>query len=199
MDGLKIAYNKLGKFNKLLVILGDNFFYGESLPEIISKSLNYKDNIIFTYKVNNPKDYGNLVKLKNKYKIIEKPNKPLSNMAVTGMYIYNNNIGKYLNRPKKSINGEFEITDLNNLLIQDMKLNHVELGRGVVWMDTGTPKNLIKASQFVQMIEERQGLKIGCPEEISYNLGEIKKNKFKDSLKKLPTSEYKDYLMKILK
>ena len=112
--------------------------------------------------------------------------------------IFNNNIISYLNKPKISINGEYQITDLNNLLIKNNILDYVELGRGVVWMDTGTPKNLIKASQFVQTVEQRQGYKIACLEEIAYASGWLSKSQLKKLAKPLMKSGYGSYLIDLI-
>ena len=135
----------------------------------------------------------------NKEKIIEKPKKRKSNLAVTGMYIYLRNSSSYSKKPKISNRGEYEITDLNNILLQNKLLKVIELGRGVVWLDAGSPERLINTSQFVSMIEKRQGLKIGCPEEIALKLKFIKKNNFINKINKLPDSNYKIYLNNILK
>lgn len=195
LDAVKLVFRTYKSVKSFIIILGDNFFYGESLPKIIKNALDSKSNTIFSYFVKNPEEYGIL----NNEKIIEKPQKPKSNLAVTGMYIYLRNSVTYSKKPKISIRGEYEITDLNNILLQKKLLKVIELGRGVVWLDAGSPERLINTSQFVNMVEKRQGLKIGCPEEIALNLNFIKKHNFLKRVNLLPESNYKNYLQNILK
>ena len=195
LDAVKIVFREYKYTEKFLFILGDNFFYGESLPKIIETALNNNKNSIFSYYVNNTKEYGVI----EKNKIIEKPKKTKSNLAVTGMYIYLKSSSAFSQIPDKSFRSEYEITDFNNILIKRKLLNNIELGRGVVWLDTGSPDNLIRASQFVNMIEERQGLKISCPEEIALTKNFVNKTKFKSNIQNIPDSFYKKYLEKILK
>jgi glucose-1-phosphate thymidylyltransferase len=195
LDAVKVIFDRYKQTEKFLFLLGDNFFYGESLPKIISNALSSNKNTVFSYYVKNPHEYG----IFEKNKIIEKPKKTNSNMAVTGMYIYLKDVGKFSSVPKKSKRGEYEITDFNNILIKNKLLHNIELGRGVVWLDTGSPVNLIRASQFVNIIEERQGLKISCPEEIALNLNLVSKQTFKKNINILPKSFYREYLEKTLK
>lgn len=162
-EGLILAKNFIQKCNKIVFILGDNFFYGRLFPELIKSYLNKKNknSTIFLSKVSNPKDYG-VAYLKNKKlnKIIEKPKKPTSNMAVTGLYIYHQDVLKILNRIKPSKRNELEITAVNNQLLKKKQLNYADIGRGTVWFDLGTFDNIYLCSEYVRLMEQRQGLKI---------------------------------------
>ena len=156
---------------------------------------------IFGYRVNDPERYG-IVEFDDKGKAIsieEKPAKPKSNYAVPGLYVYDNEVVNISKNIKPSARGELEITDVNNVYLQQGNLNVEKIGRGVAWLDTGTPESLLQASNFFGVIEDRQGLKVACIEEIAYNKGFIDKEKFTEILSKIPKSLYKDYLERILK
>jgi len=180
------------------LILGDNIFYGNL--DFIYKAMQRNDGAtIFGYRVNDPERYG-IVEFDDSGKAIsieEKPAKPRSNFAVPGLYVYDNEVVSISKNIKPSARGE--LTDVNNVYLQKGKLNVEKIGRGVAWLDTGTPESLLQASNFFGVIEDRQGLKVACIEEIAYNKGFIDKNKFKDILSKIPKSLYKDYLERILK
>ena len=182
------------------LILGDNIFYGNL--DFIYNAIQKNDGAtIFGYRVNDPERYG-IVEFDEKGKAIsieEKPAKPKSNFAVPGLYVYDNEVVSISKNIKPSARGELEITDVNNVYLKKGKLNIEKIGRGVAWLDTGTPESLLQASNFFGVIEDRQGLKVACIEEIAYNKGFIDKNKFKDILSKIPKSLYKDYLERILK
>ena len=162
-EGLILAKKFIQKCNKIIFILGDNFFYGRLFPQLIKSYLNKKNksSTIFLSKVSNPKDYG-VAYLRNKKlnKIIEKPKKPTSNMAVTGLYIYHQDVLKILNRIKPSKRNELEITAVNNHLLKKKQLNYADIGRGTVWFDLGTFDNIYLCSEYVRLMEQRQGLKI---------------------------------------
>ena len=182
------------------LILGDNIFYG-NLDFVYNAILKNDGATIFGYRVNDPERYG-IVEFDEKGKAIsieEKPAKPKSNFAVPGLYVYDNEVVSISKNIKPSARGELEITDVNNVYLKKGKLNVEKIGRGVAWLDTGTPESLLQASNFFGVIEDRQGLKVACIEEIAYNKGFIDKNKFKDILSKIPKSLYKDYLERILK
>lgn len=182
------------------LILGDNIFYG-NLDFIYKAMQRNVGATIFGYRVNDPERYG-IVEFDDKGKAIsieEKPAKPKSNYAVPGLYVYDNEVVNISKNIKPSARGELEITDVNNVYLQQGNLNVEKIGRGVAWLDTGTPESLLQASNFFGVIEDRQGLKVACIEEIAYNKGFIDKEKFTEILSKIPKSLYKDYLERILK
>ena len=195
-----IAKNFLNK-SPCALILGDNFFYGQSFQKLIQKAnsdLNHST--VFSYYVKNPSDYG-VISINKQNKILsieEKPKKPKSNYVVTGLYFYTNDVFKYAKRLKPSKRKELEITDINNIYAKNKKLNNISLGRGFTWLDAGNFETLYESSLFVKTIENRQGMKIGCPEEIAYKMNFYKKNQFEKILNKMHTGEYKDYLLKLL-
>jgi len=182
------------------LILGDNIFYGNL--DFIYRAMQKNDGAtIFGYRVNDPERYG-IVEFDDKGKAIsieEKPAKPKSNYAVPGLYVFDNEVVNISKNIKPSARGELEITDVNNVYLKKGKLNVEKIGRGVAWLDTGTPESLLQASNFFGVIEDRQGLKVACIEEIAYNKGFIDYNKFKEIISKIPKSLYKDYLERILK
>lgn len=182
------------------LILGDNIFYGHDLSRLV-KNATQKDEgaTVFAYYVKDPKRYG-IVEFDKNHKAIsleEKPNKPKSNFAVTGLYFYDKNVVEYAKSIKPSARGELEITDLNKIYLEKGNLNVETLGRGYAWLDTGTHESLLQASSFVETVQDRQGLKIACPEEIAYNLGYINKEQLKDLAKPLVKNEYGQYLLAI--
>ncbi len=198
-DGIPEAFIIGEKFinnNKVALILGDNFFYGQGIENTLVEASIKGRNTIFSYKVKNPKDYG-VVKFNKKrkaIKLIEKPNKFISNYAVAGIYFYDNKVVEYAKKLKKSSRGELEITDLNKIYLKKNNLDVRIFGRGVAWLDAGTPEKLLEASEFVKTIENRQGFKIACLEEISLRNKWITKKKLLKSLSNIPESEYKEYL-----
>ena len=196
-EALKIGKNFIKK-SDVYLILGDNIFYGAGLQnyfDSIHKDRNYS--YIFGSYVNNPKEFGIVNKLKHRLKIEEKPKKPKSNIAVTGLYFYPNKCLRHINKLKRSKRGELEITDLNDLLSQKKQLKLFEFGRGFAWFDCGTATGLLEAASFIKTVETIQGLKIGCPEEVAIKKKYINKTKLNLHLSKIPNSEYKNYLKQI--
>ena len=182
------------------LILGDNIFYGHDLSKLV-KFATQKENgaTIFAYYVKDPERYGIVEFDKNRKAISleEKPEKPKSNFAVTGLYFYDENVVEYAKSIKPSARGELEITDLNKIYLEKGNLNVETLGRGYAWLDTGTHESLLQAASFVETVQDRQGLKIACPEEIAYNLGYINKEQLKELAKPLAKNEYGQYLLAI--
>ncbi|MBM6761423.1 glucose-1-phosphate thymidylyltransferase RfbA [Megamonas hypermegale] len=183
-----------------VLILGDNIFYGHDLSKLV-KNATQKDNgaTVFAYYVKDPERYGIVEFDKNRKAISleEKPNKPKSNFAVTGLYFYDKNVVEYAKSIKPSARGELEITDLNKVYLEKGNLSVETLGRGYAWLDTGTHESLLQAASFVETVQDRQGLKIACPEEIAYNLGYIDREQLKDLAKPLAKNEYGQYLLAI--
>lgn len=182
------------------LILGDNIFYGHDLSKLV-KNATQKDEgaTVFAYYVKDPERYG-IVEFDENHKAIsleEKPSKPKSNFAVTGLYFYDKNVVEYAKSIKPSARGELEITDLNKIYLEKGNLNVETLGRGYAWLDTGTHESLLQAASFVETVQDRQGLKIACPEEIAYNLGYIDREQLKDLAKPLAKNEYGQYLLAI--
>ena len=187
------------------LILGDNIFYGHGLTELIQSSVkeveNSKKSVIFGYRVNDPQRYGvvEFDKNKNVKSIVEKPLKPKSNYAVVGLYIYPNDVIQKAKLLKPSQRGELEITDLNNIYLNEKRLMVKLMGRGYSWFDTGTHDSLLEASIFVYTIEKRQGLKIASLEEIALQKGYISKDKFLQLAQSLEKSSYGKYLKEVVK
>lgn len=182
------------------LILGDNIFYGHDLSKLVKIATQKDDGAtIFAYYVNDPERYGIVEFDKNRKAISleEKPEKPKSNFAVTGLYFYDKNVVEYAKSIKPSARGELEITDLNKIYLEKGNLNVETLGRGYAWLDTGTHESLLQAASFVETVQDRQGLKIACPEEIAYNLGYINKEQLKELAKPLAKNEYGQYLLAI--
>jgi glucose-1-phosphate thymidylyltransferase len=186
--------------NFVCLILGDNIFYGNL--DFFYKSLEKENGAtIFGYQVNDPERYG-IVEFDGKGKAIsieEKPLKPKSHYAVPGLYVYDNKVVEISKALTPSKRGELEITDVNRKYLNNGELNVEKIGRGVAWLDTGTPEALLAASNFFGVIEDRQGLKVACIEEIAYYRGLIDKKQLADLIKSMPESLYKEYLEKILK
>ena len=183
------------------LILGDNFFFGDGLQtKLLKVSKIEKGATIFGYQVKDPERYGiaKYDKKGNVIKLIEKPKEYISDIAITGIYFYDKNVCEYAKQLKPSKRGEFEITDLNNIYLEMNQLYLERMGRGYAWLDAGTPDSLLEASQFVQTIEHRQGLKICCPEELAFKKGWISKEKIINSLKKYKNSDYAKYVFNIL-
>lgn len=188
----------IGK-EKVALILGDNIFYGTGLQKLIQENNNPDGGMVFAYHVSDPQRYG-VVEFDKNLKAIsieEKPKEPKSNFAVPGLYFYDNSIVEVAKKIKPSPRGEYEITDVNKYYLEKGKLKVGILGRGTAWLDTGTFSSLLQASQFVQVIEERQGLKIGCIEEIAYRMGFISRKQLKEIAEPLLKSGYGDYLMNL--
>ena len=189
------------KNSNIALILGDNFFYGQGLSEILRKSFSLKNGAcIFTYPINNPENFGIVEKIRGskKLKIIEKPKKTKSNRAITGLYIFDNSVVKYSKSIKTSKRNETEIVDLINIYNKKNKLKVTDLGRGSTWLDTGTIESLLAASNYVQVVEERQKYKIACLEEISYLKGWIKKKNILNRIKFYGNCDYSKYLQKLI-
>jgi len=182
------------------LVLGDNIFYGkfDFLYDAIANHT--KGGTVFAYKVTDPERYG-VVEFGSDGKAIsieEKPKQPKSKYAVPGLYVYDNRVVSISKNLKPSRRGELEITDVNRIYLEQNELNVQIIGRGVAWLDTGTPEALLKASQFFGVIEERQGLKVSCIEEIAFKKGFINVEQFQKLLKQIPNSLYRDYLVKVL-
>lgn len=186
--------------DSVTLILGDNIFYGD-LSFFYDALEKNKAATIFGYQVNDPQRYG-IVEFDQAGRAIsieEKPKHPKSQYAVPGLYIYDNRVVEISKNLKPSARGELEITDVNKTYLEMGELRVEKIGRGIAWLDTGTPEALLQASNFFGVIEDRQGLKVACIEEIAYHKGFISKNQFEELLNSIPTSMYKDYLLKILK
>jgi len=195
-----IGKNFIGK-NNVALILGDNFFYGQSLTKKLLNSIKLRKGArVFLHPVKNPNLYG-VATLKNDkiVKIIEKPKKTNSNLAVTGLYFFDNNVIKYSESLKPSKRGELEITDLLNKYLKTKKLKAEFIGRGGTWLDTGSIEDFYNATNFVSAVENRQGLKIACLEEISLQKKWITKKNLLDSIKFYGKCEYAEYLKKFCK
>ncbi len=199
-SAILLAKNFIKKDNVCL-ILGDNIFYGQEFQQKLDKAINSdKSASIFAYKVADPESYGilNLDKNNKPISIVEKPIKPKSNWAITGLYFYDNSVIDKVKKLRKSKRDEYEISDINNKYLKENNLNIQFFGRGFAWLDTGTADNLISAGQFVETIENRQGLKIACLEEIAYRQGWISKQDIIRNHKKNKNNSYYEYLIKII-
>jgi glucose-1-phosphate thymidylyltransferase len=184
------------------LILGDNIFYGHGLPELLAGATRRRSGAtIFVYEVADPRRYG-VVELDVSGKAIsitEKPDKPLSNWAFTGLYFYDNDALRYASELKPSRRGELEITDLNRRYLAQGRMHVERMGRGYAWLDTGTTDSLLEASEYVAMLERRQGLKICCPEEIALRLGHITPREIEPWLAELGAGSYADYVRRVAK
>lgn len=187
--------------DKVALILGDNIFYGTDIDRLMKDNNNPDGGVVFAYHVSDPQRYGVVEFDKDKVavSIEEKPTQPKSNFAVPGLYLYDNSVIEVAKNLKPSARGEYEITDVNKHFLAEGKLQVAVLGRGTAWLDTGTFNSLMQASQFVQVIEERQGLKIGCIEEIAYQEGFIDTEQLKQLAQPLMKSGYGEYLMSLIK
>lgn len=190
----------IGK-DKVALILGDNIFYGSGLSKLLQENNDPEGGIIYAYHVNDPERYGvvEFDAFGNAITIEEKPEQPKSNYAVPGIYFYDNTVVQIAKNLKPSSRGELEITDVNKEYLQQKKLKVSVLDKGTAWLDTGTFNSLMQASQFVQVIEERQGLKIGSIEEVAYRMGFINSKGFESLLKPLMKSGYGKELLSIIK
>ena len=188
------------KDDKVALILGDNIFYGANMKQLLQDNSNPDGGVVFAYHVHDPERYG-VVTFDDNMKAIsieEKPEFPSSNYAVPGLYFYDNTVVEVAKNLKPSRRGEYEITDVNKHYLQAGKLKVGILDRGTAWLDTGTFSSLIQAGQFVQVLEERQGLKVGCIEEIAYNNGWINENELRMVAEPLVHSGYGDYLLRLI-
>ncbi len=189
----------IGKDDAAL-ILGDNIFYSSGLYKLLAECRQPQGGIVFAYHVSDPERYG-VVEFNNEHKAIsieEKPITPKSNYAVPGLYFYDNSIIEVAKNIKPSARGEYEITDVNRHYLENGNLSVKVMSRGTAWLDTGTFSSLLQASQFVEVIETRQGLKVGCIEEIAYRMNYIDREQLIKLAKPLLKSGYGDYLMRIL-
>lgn len=180
--------------------LGDNLYFGTDFVHLMKKAASKDDGAtVFAYRVNDPERYGVVVMSDDGVatRIVEKPADRISNLAITGLYFYDHNVVEYSKTLKPSKRGEIEITDLNNIYLEMGKLHVTMLGRGVAWLDTGTPDSLLEANQFVATIEKRQGLKIACLEEVAYRMDYISHFELKDLASKLKNDSYRKYLISI--
>ncbi|HPF97190.1 MAG: glucose-1-phosphate thymidylyltransferase RfbA [Flavobacteriaceae bacterium] len=186
--------------DKVALVLGDNIFYGSGLETTLKASINPSGGIIFAYHVQDPQRYGVVEFDANNFviSIEEKPEQPKSNYAVPGIYFYDNSVVEIAKSIRPSARGELEITDVNRIFLEQGKLQVQILDKGTAWLDTGTFNSLMQASQFVQVIEERQGLKIGCIEETAYKMGFIDKNQLLKLAEPLLKSGYGSYLLQLV-
>jgi glucose-1-phosphate thymidylyltransferase len=187
--------------NSVALILGDNIFYGSSMTNVLQASKNPKGGVVFAYRVSDPERYG-VVEFDGNMKVLsieEKPAEPKSDYAVPGLYFYDNRVVDIAKNLKPSPRGELEITDVNKRYLEMGALEVGVLDRGTAWLDTGTFASLQQAGQFVEVIEERQGLKVGCIEEIAYEQGFIDANQLEQLAQPLVKSGYGEYLMKLLR
>lgn len=202
-DGLAQAFLIGEEFigeDKVALVLGDNIFYGSGLHRTLQENTNPDGGVVFAYHVNDPERYG-VVQFNEDQKAIsieEKPTNPKSNYAVPGLYFYDNDVVGIAKNIKPSPRGELEITDINNEYLKRGKLQVAILNRGTAWLDTGTHQSLLQAAQFVEVIEERQGLKIGCIEEVAFRNGFIGKDELLTAADKLGKSGYGGYLRRLV-
>ena len=185
---------------KVALILGDNFFYGSNFSSILMQAKDNPGGTVFLYSIENPSAYG-VAELNKNNKIVsieEKPTTPKSNLAVTGLYFYDENVVEYAKSLSPSSRGELEITDLNRIYIENQSLNHIDLGRGFMWMDAGSFDTLQSVGNFVAATQQRQGSQIACIEEIALKNKWINLDQLKDLIKYNGNSEYTSYLKKLI-
>jgi len=203
-DGLAQAFILGEEFigdDKVALILGDNIFYGSGMSQLLQNSADPDGGVVFAYQVSDPERYG-VVEFDNNNQVVsieEKPTEPKSNFAVPGLYFYDNDVVEIAKNIKPSPRGELEITDINAEYLKRGKLKVGVFDRGTAWLDTGTIQSLMQAAQFVQVIEERQGLKIGSIEEVAYRMGYINKEQLIKIAEPLKKSGYGEYLINLSK
>jgi glucose-1-phosphate thymidylyltransferase len=203
-DGLAQAFligETFLKGDSACLVLGDNIFYGYGFSGLLEQANKMQEGAtVFGYYVNDPQRYG-VVEFDDDDRVIsieEKPGEPKSNYAITGLYFYDNTVVEKAKKVKPSSRGELEITDLNRIYLEEQSLTVKLLGRGMAWLDTGTHQSMLQASNFVESIEERQGLKVACLEEIAFKKGYISKDQLTELAKPLLKNQYGQYLMKII-
>jgi glucose-1-phosphate thymidylyltransferase len=187
--------------DSVALVLGDNIFFGSNMDELLQSNKNPEGGVVFAYHVSDPQRYG-VVEFDANFKALsieEKPLEPKSNYAVPGLYFYDNSVVEIAKNIKPSSRGEYEITDVNKVYLEQGNLKVGILSRGTAWLDTGTFNSLMQAGQFVQVIEERQGLKVGCIEEIAWRQGFISEQQLKDLAEPLKKSGYGEYLLGLIK
>ena len=204
-DGLAQAFILGEEFigqDSVALVLGDNIFYGQSFSQMLHKAVKSADEgfaTVFGYMVKDPERFG-VVEFDDNGKALsieEKPQKPKSNYAVTGLYFYDNKVVNYAKNLKPSARGELEITDLNRIYLEKSKLNVELFGRGFAWLDTGTHRSLMQAGQYIQTIEENQGIKIACLEEIAWRMGYLTKDEIIKNSEKYKNNEYFSYVREL--
>jgi glucose-1-phosphate thymidylyltransferase len=187
--------------DSVCLILGDNIFFGNALPDKLRKAAAFVDGaVIFAYKVRDPQRYGN-VEFDDQGKVIrieEKPEHPRSDYAIPGMYFYDQKVVDIAARLQPSARGEIEITDVHQAYLEKGKLKVEVLGRGVAWLDAGTHTSLLQAANFVQTVQERQGMMISCPEEIAYKMGYISAAELRSLMEGMANNSYRTYIMRLL-
>lgn len=204
-DGLAQAFILGEEFigqDSVALVLGDNIFYGQSFSRMLHKAVKSADEgfaTVFGYMVKDPERFGVVEFDKNgkALSIEEKPKTPKSNYAVTGLYFYDNKVVEYAKNLKPSARGELEITDLNRIYLEKSKLNVELFGRGFAWLDTGTHRSLMQAGQYIQTIEENQGIKIACLEEIAWRMGYLTKDEIIKNSEKYKNNEYFSYVREL--
>lgn len=203
-DGLAQAFIIGESFigdDSVALVLGDNIFYGSGLSKLLQSCANPTGGIVFAYPVQDPERYG-VVEFDDQLQAIsveEKPENPKSNFAIPGLYFYDNQVVSIAKQIKPSPRGELEITDINRIYLERGQLKVGVMNRGTAWLDTGTFTSLMQAGQFVQVIEERQGLKIGCIEEVAYRMGFISQEELRAAAQPLVKSGYGQYLLNLIK
>tara|TARA_B100001029_G_C15029319_1_gene435820 strand:+ start:531 stop:1394 length:864 start_codon:yes stop_codon:yes gene_type:complete len=198
-DAFLIGHDFIGK-DQVTLILGDNIFYFPSISERIQFNQVSKGAHIFAYHVSDPSRYG-VVEFDNNNQVLsieEKPKEPKTNYAIPGLYIFDQKVTEYVTRLKPSLRGELEITDLLQIYLEENSLNVMKMDKGTAWLDTGTFSSLMQASQFVQVLEKRQGLKVGCIEEVAYKKGYINNKQLLELADKYSNSGYGKYLISLI-